>query len=45
MRIDEGPSNLRDYLDILWRRKAVIFVSIVIVPAVAVVMSLREPSL
>jgi polysaccharide biosynthesis transport protein len=42
---DERPSNLRDYLDVLWRRKLVIALALIVVPAVAVAMSVREPSL
>jgi capsular exopolysaccharide synthesis family protein len=43
--VDERPSTLRDYLQILWRRKWVVLQALVLVPLVAFVWSLREPPL
>ena len=42
--VDERPSTLRDYLQILWRRKWVVLQALVLVPLVAFVWSLREPA-
>ena len=43
--VDERPSTLRDYLQILWRRKWVVLQALILVPVVAVIWSLREPPL
>ena len=43
--IDERPSTLRDYLQIVWRRKWVVLQAVILVPLVAVMWSLREPPL
>jgi len=41
---DSSPSTLRDYLDILWRRKWIILLAVILVPEVAVLWSSRQPS-
>jgi Mrp family chromosome partitioning ATPase/capsular polysaccharide biosynthesis protein len=41
----ERPATLRDYLNIVWRRKWIVLQAIVLVPLVAVIMSLRQPAL
>jgi capsular exopolysaccharide synthesis family protein len=43
--VDERPSTLRDYLDVLWRRKWIVLQALVLVPVAAVLWSLREPPL
>jgi len=40
---DSSPSTLRDYLDILWRRKWIILQAVILVPAVAMLWSSRQP--
>src|SRR5215212_8431454 len=40
---DSRPSTVRDYLDILWRRKWIILQAVILVPAVAVLWSSRQP--
>jgi succinoglycan biosynthesis transport protein ExoP len=41
---DNRPSTLRDYLDILWRRKWIILQAVIIVPAVALLWASRQPA-
>lgn len=41
---DSPPTTLRDYLDILWRRKWIILQALIIVPAVAVLWSSQQPA-
>ena len=45
--VEQGPetSTLRDYLNVLWRRKWIVLQAVLIVPIVAVLISLREPAL
>src|SRR5215216_5124792 len=40
---DSQPSTLRDYLDILWRRKWIILQAVILVPVVAVLWASRQP--
>jgi len=40
---DSRPSTLRDYLDILWRRKWIILQAVILVPVVAVLWASRQP--
>ena len=40
---DDSPSTLRDYVDILWRRKVIILQAVILVPLVAVLWSSRQP--
>jgi polysaccharide biosynthesis transport protein len=42
---DERPSTLRDYLDALRRRKWIVLQAVIVVPIVAVLLSLRDPTL
>jgi non-specific protein-tyrosine kinase len=42
---DSRTSTLRDYLDVLWRRKWIVLQAAILVPAAAILASLREPEL
>lgn len=42
---EERPPTLRHYLEILWRRKWILVQPIVVVPLLAVLVSVREPAL
>jgi tyrosine-protein kinase len=41
----ERPATLRDYLNVVWRRKWIVLLPIVIVPLMAVITSARQPAL
>jgi succinoglycan biosynthesis transport protein ExoP len=43
LAFDGQPSTLRDYLDILWRRKWIILQAVILVPVVAVLWASRQP--